>query len=69
MSDKLYIVCPFSQLESYLITCLKHSPFFMSGVLGRLNTENTEQAMDIFNLTMKQAINEVIFVNDIEINF
>ena len=68
MKNKLFIICPFCQLENHLRNKYGNDIFFMTTTAGILNLE-ADEISTIKNFIQRENITDIYLISDIGCNF
>jgi hypothetical protein len=69
MSNQLFIVCPFSNLENYLNVEYANESYFLTSSIGILLNEDFEYASELKQFIYRENIKTIYFVNDTSCRF
>lgn len=64
MSNKLFLVCPFSGMEGFIRHKYGNDVFFVTAMAGAFNFQNDEYKSIIQEFIERESINEIIIAND-----
>lgn len=67
--NKLYIVCPFSQMETFITHEICSDAYFLTGMAGRLCLDDDENTGIIRFFIEKENIRGLFVVNDLNCRF
>ena len=65
MNKKLFIICPFSNLEQFLRNKFGFDSFFISAPAGMIPTDDNQSLENLKMAIMANCINEVYIVNEV----
>lgn len=68
-NNKLFLVCPFSQMEPYITNNIDKNAYFITGITGRLCLSNDDYLCQLQMLLFNKNIRELIVVNDVNCIF
>lgn len=69
MNKTLFIVCPFSNLESFLNNRFNTQSYFYTAIAANVEHLPENQIVAITNLTSNESIDKIYIVNDIDCPF
>ena len=69
MPDKVFVVCPFSSIESFLRQHYGDDLFFVSATAGMLQYEDVDYLKEVIWLLESQSVSELFVVNDLSCPF
>ncbi|MEW5844151.1 MAG: carbonic anhydrase [Bacteroidota bacterium] len=69
MSNKLFLVCPFSCMENYIRTNYGDDVFFITAMAAVFQSEEQEYIQDIAALIAGENITQIFVVNDTSCRF
>jgi len=68
-TNKIYIVCPFSQMEEFIRNNIDNNAYFITGAAGRINFDDMLLPEILSHIILREKIKEIIIVNDINCMF
>lgn len=68
-TKRMFIICPFSQIENYIRENIDSDAYFITGLAGRLSFSDELNTQIILYFIQKENINEICIVNDINCRF
>ncbi|MFO7657035.1 MAG: hypothetical protein R6W78_08205 [Bacteroidales bacterium] len=68
-TNRVYIVCPFSQMEAFIRENIDTDAYFITGMAGRLCFGDEINTQVILYFIQRENIKEIIIVNDVNCRF